>query len=292
MNKISKCLALSALLFMAFARPAFAHVKYYDLILSGPSITFSTYYNNGWYNGTQPTLADSHLLNGAAFFKFTLTQPADVTITFADTSPTPGALNPAFSLYRGLLPTNGHDLAPFDNNNPTNPVPPFNFIASQVDNGITVDGQGYVSPFRDTAHITFNGQFNALGDWSLATTTAPAWTATNSTPGTSAYNANLAAAVSASPSQWSVIQYITHVSPAGGNSVALTNYYLPAGTYTVAAGGGNAVAAGTNNLSGTISFSQSAPTPTSSVPVPIPSGVLAMLAAALSGLGYFFRKKT
>ena len=171
--------------------------------------------------------------------------------------------------------------------------PPFNLIASQVDNGNAVDAQGYTSPFRDTANITFNGQFNALGDWSMATITAPAWP--YPTPTGSAYNTFLAPVVAASPDEWGVIQYITHVAPAGGNSVALTNYYLPAGNYTVAAGGGNAGgpagATGTNNLSGFIKLTLSAPTPPASQ-VPVPAGALAILAAALGGLGFLIRKKT
>ena len=122
MNKTIKLLAMLAILLTAFCRPAFAHVSYKDIGINANGITVTTYYPNGWWYGTQSTLGDSHFLNGAIFFKFTLAQPQNVTITFTDTTSTNSlALNPAFTLYRGLLPANSHDTAAFDNQNPTNP---------------------------------------------------------------------------------------------------------------------------------------------------------------------------
>lgn len=84
----------------------------------------------------------------------------------------------------------------------------FNKIASPVDNGVTTDAAGRVSPFRDTANIDFEGQFNALGSWSMATDS----------------------------SVWGVIEYLTHKNDTAGNE-SLLGYFLPAGSYTIIAGG-------------------------------------------------------
>jgi hypothetical protein len=40
--------------------------------------------------------------------------------------------------------------------------------------------------------------------------------------------------------EWSVIQYRAHASPTGGNEVVLSDLFLPAGAYTIAAAGGEA----------------------------------------------------
>lgn len=69
------------------------------------------------------------------------------------------------------------------------------------DNGVATDALGRVSPFRDTANIDFEGQFNALGTWSMAS----------------------------DPSDgdvWRVIEYLTHKNDTAGNE-SLLGYFLP-----------------------------------------------------------------
>lgn len=203
-------LAAAALL-VGFLEPASAHVNYIDL--SDPSVSpggvnGSTFSNYGWYLGTTDTLGNSHELAGGDFFRFTLSQPSLVSITFSDSSAT-GLLNPAFSVYRGLLPDEAHDDTPVDPQNPRGLAPPFPKLASPVDNGTTADAYGRISPFRDTEHIQFAGQFDALHAWSMAN----------------------------EGGDWSVIEYLTHAAPAGGSAVSLSSYFLPAGDYTIAASG-------------------------------------------------------
>jgi hypothetical protein len=264
-HRITGMLGLgAAILLQGFALPAFAHVNYIDVTGGTGGSTFS---NFGWYAGTTPALGDTHELAGGDFFNFHLAQDSLVNINFKDNGNT-GQLNPAFSLYNGLLPNEGHDDAPADPLNPghlvTSTTPPAVVKdPSPVDNGIATDAYGRVSPFRDTANVTYVGQFDALHTWSLANDSG----------------------------DWSVIQYLTHADPAGGNSVSLNNYFLHAGDYTIAAAGGFACNTSTcldpkniplTGLPGTISFSAS--------PVPVPSAFW-LMASALAGFGAFGRRK-
>jgi hypothetical protein len=239
----------SALLFGA-GEAAMAHVNYIDLSTSPEGKNGASFSNSGWFDGTTTALGDSHDLAGGDFFKFTLTEASRVTIVFSDDAGL-GALNPAFSVYAGLLPDEAHDDAIADPLNPRAPAPPFTKIASTVDNGIKTDASGRVSPFRDTANIEFTGQFDALHSWSMANASG----------------------------DWSVIDYVTHVGPLGANSVSLVDYLLPAGIYTIAAAGGTDCATSgvcLTNLAGTIQFS--------AAPIPEPSQAW-MLAGGLALLG-------
>ena len=241
--------AIAALL-LAVAYPAAAHVNYIDLsdsVLSPGGVNGSAFSNYGWWAGTTQALGDSHSLAGGDFFKFHLDQDSYVSITFSDASGT-GLLNPAFSVYAGLLPDDAHDDTIKDPLNPRALTPPFAKIASPVDNGTTQDAFGRVSPFRDTANFTYVGQFNALQSWSMANESG----------------------------DWTVIQYITHVGPAGGTSVSLLNFLLAPGDYTIAAAGGTALVSpgdAFTNLAGTISFS--------AAPVPEPAAAAMLIAGLL-----------
>jgi len=237
---------------------ALAHVEYKDLsdpITSPGGVNGAAFSNYGWLLGTTPTLGDSHALAEGVFFKFHLADAALVSITFSDASST-AALNPAFSLYRGLLPDDAHDDAPADPLNPKSAAPPFAKIPSPVDNGVTADAFGRVSPFRDTEHVDFAGQFDALHSWSMANASG----------------------------DWSVIEYLTHVAPTGGTSVSLSNYLLAAGDYTIAAAGGSACdgLSCLTNLDGTLHLTVTA------VPEP---GVLWLLAAGLGLLAMQARRR-
>jgi len=213
-RRIRPLLAASLL---AGAIPAAAHVNYIDLsnpLVSPGGVNGSSFSNYGWWDGTRTTLGDSHDLAGGDFFRFHLDQTSRVSITFSDLSGS-GLLNPAFTVYRGLLPDEAHDDALVDPLNPRALVPPFPKVASPVDDGVTTDFAGRVSPLRDTVNVTFVGQFNALASWSMANESG----------------------------DWTVLEYVTHVGPAGGNSVALTSFVLGPGDYTIAAAGGTNVLA-------------------------------------------------
>jgi hypothetical protein len=249
----------TAILLMGLANPAAAHVSYVDLsdpVMSPGGVNGGSFSNFGWYEGTTASLGDSHGLAGGDFFKFTLTQASKVSITFSDPSNT-GSLNPAFSLYNGFFSDEAHDDTLVD------PLNPAKFVsghvvksASPVDDGVTTDWLNHVSAFRDTAHVTYKGQFDALHSWSMANESG----------------------------DWSVAEYITHAGPNGGNSVSLTDYYLPAGFYTIAAAGGTAFNVNTNitGLSGTVAFSAS--------PVPLPATVW-LFGSAVAGFAASRRKR-
>ncbi len=271
LSKHSSALALSvkalgAAALIAVAAPAAAHVDYVDLsdpFLSPGGVNGGTFSNYGWYDGTTQTLGDTHQLAQGQFFKFHLTQDSKITINFSDDGNT-GLLNPSFSLYAGLLPDEAHDDATTDPLNPNHfvatPTPHTVYDASPVDNGVTTDAAGHVSPFRDTANIhNFKGQFDALHDWSMAN----------------------------EEGAWAVILYQTHVATTGGANIAtLSNYFLRAGDYTIAAAGnvncGSNVSCPNTNLPGTISLSVTA--------VPLPASAW-LFVSAISGFWLNRRNK-
>ena len=252
-----------------------------------------TFKKDGWIKGTNPQLGDSHEIGGGDgnFFVFHLDHRSRVTITFAADQSIGGAgcpsgwgrpdiaqdsLKPAFTLYRGLLPGDGHDDAAFD---PLNPVDDVDFAPSVSpvdavpgDPGIPAflmdPATGTFSPnpaftgdvadwysdhyrphrgYRDTLNFTltggmdatgnpvhlYSGQFDALGDWSMANEDALPGDEL-SPDGNSLVNGN-----------WSKIFYITHAKSSGADRrgqyrpAAVTNLELPAGDYTIAADGAN-----------------------------------------------------
>lgn len=259
---IKSARAAAVMLAFGLANPAAAHVSYADLsdaVQSPGGVNSGSFSNFGWNDGTTTALGDSHALAEGTFFRFHLGQASKVSISFSDTLNS-GNLNPAFSLYEGLFADEAHDNTSVDPLNPSHLVaqPTVHSVkdASPVDNGIATDAFGHVSPFRDTANVTFKGQFDALHSWSMANESG----------------------------DWSVIEYLTHVGPTGGNSVSLLNYVLAAGDYTIAASGGNAFNLQTNvtGLAGKISFSAS--------PVPLPASVW-LFGSMIAGLGALGRKR-
>lgn len=230
-----------------------AHVEYIDLGSGGSASDPMKRF--GWIDGTDADLGDSHQVS---FFKFNLNQAllVDITMTGANEL----GLNPAFTLYAGLMGDLAHDDTAFD---PLNPVDgSFNKIASPVDNGVTTDSFGRVSPFRDTENIDFEGQFNALGSWSMASDPSDGGV-------------------------WRVLEYITHKNDTPGNE-SLLGYFLPAGDYTIVASGAacNTTGAGCTGpfITGTVNLTVS--------PVPVPAA-LYLFGTGLAGLaGLARRKKT
>jgi len=254
-------MAVSALLLVGVAGTAQAHVC--NVVLSKPavtttcddvsytptvaadgtvSITDAQFTGYGWAAGTTPTLGDTHTLDGGAFYVFQLSKRQAVTISFVGVSP--ANFDAAFSLYRGLLPDDGHDDAAFD---PLNPVDPNTFlpIASPTD-ASPYPSHHYVplEEFRDTLNYSqtgglgadgfplhpFVGQFNAIDNWSLANESA--------VPG------------QAPGANWSKIDFLQYASCKGPGLKESLSVTLPAGDYTIAAGGANCDGSTTTCTSG------------------------------------------
>lgn len=273
---------ISSVVTIAFTSPANAHVTYRDLdalpdlvtatfggaAMADPcagkssgcqsSNAFTRY---GWRKGTEPTLGDSHqLTTNAEFWKFHLAATARVTITFVQGE---DGVDPAFSVYSGLLPDQAHDDTAID---PLNPFDENTFCAAASPRDTHAAPYTYLphDGYRDTlAYSTLGGldtdscsplnsyvgQFDAFASWSMA-------------------NAN---------GEWARITYVASVSatPFTGNdhgihvdgtqsAVAGTGetlvLVLEAGDYVIAAGGeacnGSSGDCTLPRLYGTVSYSQ------------------------------------
>lgn len=345
------------LLALNLSVPADAHVAYADLTHVGSAEGFG-FVRNGWISGTRAILGDSHDLNSSNFFKFTLTQPSLVNLSFGQINTAGGAivtngiLDPAFSLYSGLLPSEAHDDSGYDplgtggrSMSPTDAVPgdpgigqykwqtnTFSFVANPdwtvsfstlaanpaysghaavqalaVSHPSETPAQWYAAAyvphggFRDLLNYTdtgglqssgypanpYAGQFDALSSWSMAND--------------SAIIGDPVADVLAL-GDWDKIIYLTHVNEhvttldAAGDAVgtindtpeSLVNYYLPAGSYTIAASGASCLNSGdvlcvSGGLGGRMTFS--------ATPVPVPAAIWLFLSALGGVLGWGSRRK-
>jgi hypothetical protein len=181
------------------------------------------------------------------FFNFRLGEDSVVTITWnIDTAGI--YLDSAFSLYRGVLPYQGHD----DAVELLNPVKILGLspvkVQDTLDDGTRHDVQGILSPYRNTAPGApqYVGQFNALGGWSQASP-AGHWSALEFLAAVNAVN----------------LQFSTTESDA----LESLSLVLTPGNYTIAASGalgaaGSGDSFGLTNLHGRLTYTSSA------VPVP------------------------
>lgn len=184
---------------VTLASPVAAHVTYRDL--DAPPVLVTTTFSGtaiadpcvgrtsgcqssnaftrfGWVKGTESTLGDSHLLTvGSEYWKFHLSANEVVTITFTQGQ---AGLDPAFSLYQGLLPAGAHDDLAADPLNPSagsgcgaaspkdaHPAP-YTYLAH--------DGYRDTLSYSTTGGLSggcvpvnpYVGQFDAFASWSLA----------------------------------------------------------------------------------------------------------------------------
>jgi len=261
---------LAGILLFATARQGLAHCLYKEVT---PQAPVEDYWagNRAWADGTRPVLADSHRLLGAGsyFYKFHLDGESLVTLTLEtvpvqrDGQTYPAGLDPAFSLYRGLMPLYGHDDTPYD---PANPLDDIDFlpVASPVDvapeghvyaphdgyrdtHGYSTTG-GLFSPANDGGNADldgspvnpFVGQFDALGDWSMGNEWA--------VPGqpTLPSGCPVAKCPDGNPAgDWAKIFYVGHKNDHAGigatpdtTTEILEDQDLEPGDYTVVIGGG------------------------------------------------------
>ena len=248
--------ALTALVPFASVQGAHAHVIYKDLdaapilvttTFAGTSIAdpcagvttgcqssngFTRY---GWLNGTQAVLGDSHTLTvNAEFWKFHLSQTSTVTITVTQGQ---AGLDPAFSVYSGLLPTLSHDDTPTD---PLNPVSSSCAAASPTDTAPAGWTYQVHDGFRDTLLYSttggvascapvnpFRGQFDTFAGWSMANASGD-WERIT-------YVASVSATAFTGNDGGSHASGNHSVAIGTGETLTLTN--LPPGDYTIAVGG-------------------------------------------------------
>ncbi|SMF95821.1 hypothetical protein SAMN02949497_3196 [Methylomagnum ishizawai] len=239
-----------AVLALCLAQPALAHVQYLDLD-AAPSLVTTTFsgaaitdpcasYSSGcqsandltdfgWINGTLATLGDSHMLSvNAKFWKFHLSQTSTVTITFTQGQ---AKLDPAFSLYSGLLPTGSHDDTSYDSLNGTNTVdaPPGGTPCNPH------NGYRDTTTHCATGGVNYWGQFDAFADWSMANNSSTwakiTYVTSVSNYGNSNFN-GLTPGISGISLHYTGNQNTTADT---GESVTISN--LPAGDYTIAGAG-------------------------------------------------------
>jgi len=240
---------------------AHAHVFNIQLPVSG-SVDNGSFYRNGWITGTHATLGDSHHLAEGNFFIFRLTQPSFVDIGFSHIDGAGGneindpafGLDPAFSLYAGIFPELAHDDTDYDplfgrgvDHYPNDPFI-WKYLADRVTPNpaytptVAAWYTSHYKPhngYRDTLNYTatngqyYEGQFDALGSWSMANEDARP-----DEPDTA-------------PGNWAKLRYLTHVNAhvtalgvdgmpsadVDDTPETLGHYPLPAGTYTIAASG-------------------------------------------------------
>lgn len=261
--------------------PAVAHVSFDNAgTFNGTDTltytqTRTQYKAHGWVDGTDADLGDSHQIGGlsARWYRFTLSQPGLVDISLIQNT---AGFDPAFSLYRGAFPLSAHDDTVTD---PKNPVDPNTFL--RIQSAIDADPSGQYlkhSGYRDTVNNTYEGQFDAFGNWSMAND------ATDHV--TLEYVLAVSGTSDSDPSRGLTWGGNGNHGTAVGTGESLLQYYLPAGTYSVA-GGGEACNDGTTACTGGF---YSATFSLTVQPVPLPAAFW-LMGSALGSLGLLAGRK-
>jgi len=260
--------------------PAIAHVTF------SPSGTFngtdiltytdtrSQYKAHGWVDGTDADLGDSHQIGGtsARWYRFTLNQPGLVDISLIQNT---AGLDPAFTLYRGAFLAGAHDDSDIDRLQPTDQnFLPIQSVTDADPSGLYLKHSGY----RDTVNNTYEGQFDAFGNWSMGN-------AANFLSSVE-YILAVSGTSDSDPSRGLTWGGNGNHNTAAGTGESLLQYYLPAGTYSVA-GGGEACNNGTTACTGGF---YSATFSLTVQPVPLPAAFW-LMGSALTGLGILGRRK-
>jgi hypothetical protein len=239
------------------------------------SNTLDRYKAHGWVDGTDADLGDSHQIGGlsARWYRFTLNQPGLVDISLIQNS---AGLDPAFSLYRGAFPLSAHDDTVTD---PLNPADSNTFLPIQ--SAIDADPSGQYlkhSGYRDTVNNTYEGQFDAFGNWSMANDATQHVILE--------YVLAVSGTSDSDPSRGLTWGGNGNHSTAVGTGESLLQYYLPAGTYSIA-GGGEACNTGTTPCT---SGFYSATFSLNVQPVPLPAAFW-LMGSALGSLGLLAGRK-
>ncbi len=270
---------LSALLF-GNLETAVAHVSFSSAgTFNGTDIltysnTLTQYKAYGWVAGTNEGLGDSHGIGGlsARWYRFTLNQPGLVDISLIQNT---AGFDPAFTLYRGALPLSAHDDTDIDPLQPTNAN--FEPLQSAIDadpSGLYLKHSGY----RDTVNITYAGQFDAFGNWSMGNDAG--------LHATLEYVIAVAGTSDADPSRGLTWGGNGNHDTAVGTGESLLQYYLPAGTYSVAGGGERCNDASAACRGGFYSATFSLHVQ----PVPLPAAFW-LMGSALGSLGLIARRR-
>lgn len=244
---------------MVFASQANAHVGYRSLDVNNP-FTDSVTSDFGWYEGTQPNLANSHDLR---WFTFTLAQSSYVdinvaatgagdffassrTVTGENASATPftsvGALDVAISLFSGVVPASS--------------------VESVTDvngtlNGFPVPGQGITT---------------------IGTNAGPFGAGINTLTNTGG--------------ETSSISYLTHANDFGsGLTEALSHVFLNAGQYTLLVGGASLPLFAEDGITLLNDGAYGVVASLSVQPVPVP-GAVWLFGSAIAGLIGVSRRKS
>jgi hypothetical protein len=258
---------------------ASAHVSFDNAgIFNGTDIltysnTRTAYKAHGWVDGTDADLGDSHQIGGtsARWYRFTLNQPGLVDLSVIQNT---AGLDPAFTLYRGAFNLSAHDDTVTD---PLNPVDSSTFLPIQSATDADPSGQ-YLkhSGYRDTVNNTYEGQFDAFGSWSMANDATQ--------HATVEYVLAVSGTSDADPGRGLTWGGNGNHETAAGTGESLLQYYLSAGTYSVAIGGercndGTAACTG-GAYSATFSLNVQ--------PVPLPAAFW-LMGSALGSLGLMVR---
>lgn len=262
-------------------QPALAHVSFNNAgTFNGTDIltysnTLTQYKAHGWVDGTDADLGDSHQIGGrsAHWYRFTLNQPGLVDISIIQNT---AGLDPAFTLYGGAFLNGAHDDSGID---PKQPVDPLTF--QQIQSVVDADPSGLYlkhSGYRDTINNTYEGQFDAFGSWSMGNALDQ--------PSSVQYLLAVSGTSDSDPSRGLTWGGNGNHDTAVGTGESLLQYYLPAGIYSVAAGGeacNNGTPACTGGFySGTFSLNVQ--------PVPLPAAFW-LMGSALGGLGLLSRRR-